>query len=159
MPTNKQRVIGALTSISFTIGGAWVASTIHTSAQLVAKTAFPKGVTATFENIRNSSGNIVVMVFADRDAFKLYDVNKAIGYRQVPANQGTVTVSFPELKHGPLAIAAFHDEDKNQNLNMNGEWPTEGYATSGAVDAYDTPTFRAASIRQNEVSVTMHYAN
>lgn len=159
MPTNKQRIFGALASIGITVGGAWLASEAYTESESEPKAVFSEGISATFEGIRNATGNIVVMVFADRASFKIYDVEKAVGYKEVQAQPGTVKVAFPDLKTGPYAIAAFHDEDGNQDLNMNGEWPTEGYATSGAVDAYDTPTFRSATLRKSSVNITMHYAN
>lgn len=99
------------------------------------------------------------MVFADRDAYKVYDVTKAVGYKEVPAQQGSVNVLFPDLQSGPYVVAAFHDEDGNQDLNMDSEWPTEGYATSGAIDAYDVPTFANASLSADKVTITMFYAN
>jgi uncharacterized protein (DUF2141 family) len=159
MPSNKQRLIGALASIGITVGGAWIASATHSKLEDKALTSFSEGLSIIFDNIRNDTGNIVVMVFADRDAFKAYDITKAASYKEVPAQKGKVKVQFPDLTSGPYAVAAFHDEDKNQDLTMDGEWPTEGYATSGAVDAYDMPTFRKASLSKAHVSISMYYAN
>ena len=157
MPSNSQRLFGAATSIMITTGGAWLASQAHSTSNYAATMSYPAGVTITFDGIRNSDGNIVVMVFSDRDSYKAYDVNKAVGYLETPARTGSVTVSFPDLRSGPYAIAAFHDEDGNQDLNMGDEWPLEGYATSGATDIYDTPTFRRATIREATVTTKMHY--
>ena len=159
MPTNTQRLVGALASIGITVGGAWLASNAHSGTDEQTQILFSEGLDITFENVRNDTGNVVVMVFADRDAFKVYDVNRAVGYKEVPAKQGEVNVKFPDLTSGPLVVAAFHDEDRNQDLNMDGEWPTEGYATSGATDAYDLPTFRSASLSDGSVSITMYYVN
>ena len=159
MPTNTQRFLGAVASIAITVGGAWLASTAHSKSTTVAQIAFPNGISATFRDIRNAQGNVVVMVFADRESFKNYDVTKAVGYMEVPARTGDVKVTFPDLTKGPYAIAAFHDEDENRDLTMDGEWPAEGYATSGALDAYDTPTFRSAAIDKSDVTITMYYAN
>ena len=159
MPTNKQRLFGAILSTGITVGGAWLASTSYSDSTNAANTTFSEGISATFSGIRNATGSIVVMVFADRASFKNYDIDNAVGYKEVQAVAGAVQVAFPDLKTGPYAIIAFHDEDGNQDLNMNGEWPTEGYATSGAVDAYDTPTFRSATLRKSSVNITMHYAN
>ena len=159
MPTNTQRVLGAIASIGITVGGAWLASIAQSKTALAPQILFSNGVSVTFQNIRNAKGNVVVMVFADREAFKSYDVTKAVGYAEIPAQPGNVTAVFPHLSEGPYAIAAFHDEDKNQDLNMEGDWPTEGYATSGALDAYDTPTFRSAALGNSAVEITMYYAN
>ncbi|MEM9330830.1 MAG: DUF2141 domain-containing protein [Pseudomonadota bacterium] len=159
MPTNTQRFFGVLASIGITIGGAWLASTLHSQATHSALTSFPNGLSADFKNIRNSIGNIVVLVFSERNAYQAYDATKAVAYREVAAKAGELNVSFPDLKKGPYAIVAFHDEDKNQDLNMNGEWPTEGYATSGAIDAFDIPTFAKASVTQETTTIIMHYAD
>lgn len=159
MPTNTQRIIGAIASIGITVGGAWLASFAQSKTALAPQILFPNGVSATFQNVRNARGNVVVMVFADREAFKSYDVTKAVGYAEIPAYPGDVTAVFPHLSDGPYAIAGFHDEDENQDLNMDGDWPTEGYATNGALDAYDLPTFRRAALRKSKVSIVMHYSN
>ena len=159
MPTSAQRLCGALASIGITVGGAWLASTAHSDTDKTALSSLSNGLILSFENIRNDNGNIVVMVFDDREAFKSYDVTRAVGYREVPAVRGTMVVKFPDLTSGPFAVAAFHDEDKNQDLNMNGDQPDEGYATSGATDAYDTPTFRSATIVEARTSITMFYAD
>ena len=157
MPSNSQRIFGAVASICITIGGAWLASQAYSKTDDASMT-YPSGVTVTFEGVRNAYGNIVVMVFSDRDSYKAYDVNQAVGYLETPARKGTVTAAFPDLTTGPYAIAAFHDEDGNQDLNMGDDWPLEGYATSGATDIYDTPTFRRATIRDAKVAVRMYYA-
>ena len=157
MPTTQQRLFGALASVVITVGGAWVASQAHTGSQEQALTSFPDGLNLTFNGVRSDVGNIVVIVFADRAAFKAYDVTNAVAYRQVSARVGDVTVSFPSLTRGPYAVAAFHDADQNQDLNMEGEQPVEGYGTSGAVDRYDTPTFRKAALMQGNATIKMFY--
>ncbi len=158
MPSNSQRLFGAVASVCITAGGAWLASQAYSTPDSAVTTSYPSGVTITFEDVRNSEGNVVVMVFGDRDSYKAYDVDQVVGYLETPARSGSVTVNFPDLKTGPYAIAAFHDEDGNQDLNMGDEWPLEGYATSGATDIYDTPTFRRATILGATVSVKMNYA-
>ena len=159
MPTNMQRLTGVLVSIGITVGGAWVASTAHSNTEDKTLTSFADGLNITVENVRNDSGNVVVMVFADRDAFKAYDVTKAADYIEIPSKQGSVSARFPDLNSGPDAVAAFHDEDQNQDLNMDGEQPIEGYATSGAVDAYDVSTFKKASLSNPYTAITMYYAD
>lgn len=158
MPTNSQRFWGAVTSICITVGGAWLANLAHSTPTDAAALTYPSGVTVTFEGVRSSDGQVIVMVFGDREAFKAYDVERAVGYREAPARPGSVTVAFPELQAGPYAIAAFHDEDGDQDFDMDGEWPLEGYATSGASDAHDMPTFRQATIRGATVVTEMFYA-
>lgn len=149
--------MGVIVSISITVGGAWLASTAHSKTASEPRAVFEKGVSLVFNNVRNDTGNIVVIVFGDRDAFKAYDVNRAVAYKEVPAKKGSVRVGFPELKSGPYAVAAFHDEDGNQDLTMKSELPAEGYATSRAIDASDRPTFAAASLNKDNSAITMFY--
>ena len=159
MPTNRQRVMGALTSVGITIGGAWLAGTINSRNGSEPQRYFENGIEITLNGIRNNIGKIIVIVFSEPDAFKAYDLTKTVGYREIPAHRDTVHVQFLELNSGPYAVVAFHDEDDNKDLNMLGNIPTEGYATSGALDAYDMPTFANASLKNDRAALTMNYAN
>lgn len=116
------------------------------------------GISLTITNIRNDSGNIIVLVFDDKIAYKNYDYEKAADYAEIPAQAGSMSVDFPSLNAGPYAIGVFHDEDKNQDLNVDGNGnPTEGYGTSGASGPYDDPSFKKASVSPGNVTVKMHY--
>ncbi|WP_420412992.1 DUF2141 domain-containing protein [Roseibium sp.] len=157
MPSNTQRFFGVITSIAITVGGAWAASQIHSQPTQAEVTSSTNGLTVTFENVRNKNGYVIVMVFDDAEAYANYDVSKVAGYKEEPAKSGKVAVRFPELDAGPYAVTAFHDENANQDLDMNGQIPKEGYATSGASDAYDTPPFNKAANVQGTVSIQMHY--
>ena len=45
----------------------------------------------------------------------------------------------------------------NRDLSRNGLVPSEGYATSGPVDAYDTPSFAQAAVSAGPVRLNLHY--
>ena len=74
MPTNTQRLVAAIASIGITVGGAWLASRAQSKVPSDPQADFPKRVSVTFRNVRNADGNVVVLVFADREAFNTYDV-------------------------------------------------------------------------------------
>ena len=61
MPTNKQRLFGAIISAGITVGGAWLASTSYSDSKSAANTNFSEGISATFSGIRNATGSIVVI--------------------------------------------------------------------------------------------------
>ena len=118
------------------------------------------GLEVVVEGIRNEKGRVIVAVFDDPMAFEAYDYDRAIGYGEIDvdtATQGTVRLPFPELTSGPYAVSLFHDENNDYDFNMDGEWPLEGYGTSGAKDAYDEPTFEEAAVDGGSVIVRMFY--
>ncbi|MEM7215235.1 MAG: DUF2141 domain-containing protein [Pseudomonadota bacterium] len=146
----------ATTAIIFT-GSSFAENFGHMDTQALANNGFPNGLTLKIGGVRNSKGNVVVLIFDNKKAYDNYDYNNAVGYESVRSRKGTVTVKIPYLTKGPLAITAFHDEDGNQDLNMDGEIPTEGYAISGAKDASDLPNFKNASIFSGKVAIRMFY--
>lgn len=158
MTSNSQRLFGVVATIAITVGGAWAASQINAQPVYAETERTRTGLTVTFDGIRNSDGDIIVLIYDDPDAYKTYDPNGAVAFQQVRARSGKATVQFPDLALGPYAVAAFHDENSNQDLDMNGNIPTEGYAISGARDSYDEPSFDRAAIATGKISVQMHYA-
>jgi len=85
-------------------------------------------LTANVDGIRNSNGVLVVAAFDDATAFEAMDVMNAAALAIVPASQGRVSVTFHDLPTGSYAIAALHDEDRDGDLDLDGEVPTEGYS-------------------------------
>lgn len=79
-------------------------------------------LTANVDGIRNSNGVLVVA------AFEAMDVMNAAALAIVPASQGRVSVTFHDFPTGSYAIAALHDEDRDGDLDLDGEVPTEGYS-------------------------------
>lgn len=159
MPSNAQRLFGVIASVAITVGGAWIASQIHSEPVFAETAPVANGLHVTFKDVRNNEGTIIVMVFADSAAYDSVDVTKVVGYKEKRAQTGQVQVSFPELKDGPYAVTAFHDENANQDLDMNGQLPLEGYATSGAADAYDMRSYEKAAVAMGNHIVQMHYLN
>jgi len=158
MPTNRQRLIAAVASVAITVGGAWIASQVPSSPADAAGTEPSEaGLSVKIKGLRNDTGKVIVMVFDDGDAYEIEDYENAVAYQEVEARSGLNAFTFPKLKAGPYAIVAFHDENGDRDLNMDGETPTEGYATSGAIDAYDTPNFKRAAVPASEVTIDMHY--
>ena len=73
------------------------------------------------------------------------------------ATTGTMNVPFEKLTDGPYAIALFHDENEDYDLNLENGQPIEGYGTSGARGMYDDPGFQQALVKPGDVTVQMYY--
>lgn len=158
MPTNRQRLTAVIASVAITLSGAWIASLVPSHAVTAASSASSADrLSVTITGVRNDTGKVIVLVFDNRDAFKAYDYQRAAGYQEIAAAAGDVAVTFPQLTKGPYAVAAYHDENGNRDFDMDGQTPREGYATSGATDAYDAPTFARASMPVGKLSIKMHY--
>lgn len=119
--------------------------------------AVPAALQVTINGVRNDSGKILVFVFDTKAAYDAYDYTQAVGYAELDASTEPITHTFADLTDGPYAIGLFHDENANQDFDMQGQLPTEGYGTSGASNAYDEPSFRKASVEAGPVSIQVHY--
>ena len=95
--------------------------------------------------LRSVQGQVIVAVYDGRDGFPL-DLNKAKLLRRVPVQGGRVEVSFDGLPFGSYAVAAIHDENGNNTLDIS--WyglPKEGVATSNdAHGHFGPPSFSDA---------------
>ena len=109
------------------------------------------------KGVKNNKGNILVLVFDSASAYDAYAYTQAVGFKQVKAQKGKITVSFDDLKDGPYAIVALHDENVDNELNLKGDVPAEGYGTSGAKSAYDDLSFKEASMLAGKVKIKMFY--
>lgn len=161
MPSNRQRFLSVAVSAAITLGGAWLASQLSAPAVLkvVSAAADPQdsGLSIEVTGLRNASGRVIILVFDEDGAFADFDYRKAVGYDEVEAIGGAVKAAFADLKTGPYAVMVFHDENGDRDLNLDGELPLEGFAISGAADAYDEPSFRQAAVASGAVTMELHY--
>ena len=111
----------------------------------------------TIEGIKKREGKIVVLVFNEKTAFENYDYTRAVGYAELNPTSDSLSVTFDNLKDGPFAVALFHDENGNRDLDAEGGYPTEGYGVSGASSAYDEPSFEKAATYSGRATITAYY--
>ncbi len=171
MPSTAKLLFDLTLTTGLFVGGAWLAAEFSQPAKAGTQAAAIEGVEAVasvsdtshlvldVRGVRNSVGKLVVLVFADEDAYRAYDFERAVGYQELQARPEALLVSFPDLKSGPYAITVFHDENQDYDLNMNGDLPLEGYGTSGAKGPYDTPSFQDASVKADKVRMQIYYLN
>jgi uncharacterized protein (DUF2141 family) len=123
----------------------------------LATPAAADGLNVTVDGIRNANGNIVILIFDDARAFDNLDVWSAIDYAQIPSRKGSISHEFSDLNAGPYAVLLFHDENKDEDLNMTATKLLEGLGSTGASNPEDEPDFKAASVWPGDVRVRIHY--
>ena len=101
-------------------------------------------LTVIVEGIRNARGEVRFALFDVPDQFPR---GEKLDSTDIPANSGSVTASFKNIKPGAYAVAIHHDEnsDKEMNTNIIG-LPQEGYGFSNDARVFILPPgFDAAS--------------
>ena len=91
---------------------------------LMPSTSFGQfSLTIEFDGLRNSNGQII-LEFIDENEIKIMEITKNIVDKKC-------IIVIKNLKPGKYAFKYFHDENKNENLDLN--WigiPKEGYGFS-----------------------------
>ena len=148
-----------LVTLVLLVGGAWLSSLASGHGQIDSTLTQPNhgGLHVLISGTRNSTGNIVITVYDNADAYSRYDDEDIAAYTVVPASTDTMTIEFPGLTEGPYAVTIFHDEDSDAQFDMDGDYPVEGYGTSGARGAYDEPPFDRAAALPGAVLINMFY--
>lgn len=151
----KSATAGITMSLGLFVLGAWLASTLAYSTPVDASSTSQLAIE--IQGTRNNTGRVIVMVFNNAKAYRNFDYEEAVAYREVNAVNSILRLKFSNLSPGPHAVVLFHDENEDYEFNMKGDWPLEGYGTSNATDAYDEPSFQKASVASGKVAITMHY--
>jgi len=181
MPSNTQRISAVLATGVIVLAGGWLASQMSpasalesghdgevaslepdqtvTQAQANPVTMAPQSATlsVTISGVRSGAGNVYAILFDNAQGYAAYDINSAADLKIVSAQTGTVTVDFTGLAQGSYVVSVFHDENGNQDFDMAGGYPAEGYGTTRANGPYDEPTFDQASVPAAPAAVQMHY--
>lgn len=171
MPSNAERINAVLMTGAIVVGGAWLASLASSTPAAAMEEAAPtpdeveavqsadtaKTMPVTISGIRNNSGNIYVVLFDNKAAYDAYDVERAADLKVVSAKSGSVSIEFTGLSDSPYVVSVFHDENGNQDFDMAGGHPAEGYGTTRASGPYDELSFSQASVPAAPAAVTMYY--
>ncbi|NAY91437.1 DUF2141 domain-containing protein [Muricauda sp. JGD-17] len=99
------------------------------------------------KNVDSDSGHVNVAVYDSDDSFLSFD--KVLKTGSVPANEGMVTLRIDDLPVGEYALAVFHDENANGELDTN--WlgiPKEKIAFSkGKMHTFGPPKYRECAFK------------
>ena len=148
-----------LVSAAVTLGTAWIAHSVAPveAAEAAGKAPTHDGLVIEIQGIEHDKGKILVMIYDDEGAWERYDDQQMAAYYEFDAVETGVRLDFDTLTAGPYAIALWHDENGDGELDMAQGYPMEGYGTSGARDAYDEVPWSRAAIEPGLVTVRMYY--
>ncbi len=113
------------------------------------------------QQIHSASGNIKLAIFNKAEGFP-NERKMAYKLMSVPAQKGEVKLSLGKLPPGRYALAVFHDENADGQLNTNMIGiPLEGYAFSTKTKAgFGIPAFDDAAVSINgskEIEILLAY--
>jgi uncharacterized protein (DUF2141 family) len=114
-------------------------------------------------NIRNSTGTVDCALFESPEGFPTEALRSATNVMVIKVRQTQARCDFAAIPPGTYALAVFHDENMNGQLDTN--WlgiPTEGYGFSNnAKGSLGAPLFSAASFaydgRTLEMTIRLEY--
>ena len=98
-------------------------------------------------------GNVVLAVYDNQDAFDREGV--PLAWVSVPAQSKSFV--FTDFPSGNIAVAAFHDTNRNGEYDMQGDTPLEGWGHSGNISSWTEPSYEAAVTDQDIIRVQMRY--
>jgi uncharacterized protein (DUF2141 family) len=129
----------------------------------VGQQAAPAGqgytLTVVVEGVNHLGGNVGLLVFNSSKGWA-EDRSAALKDITVPAHEGTVTITVPDLPAGTYALALVHDVNQNHKLDRNwiGE-PKEQWGLSNNPHAViKTPSYSACTFElkgNQEIRVKM----
>ncbi|MGD9931953.1 MAG: DUF2141 domain-containing protein [Mangrovibacterium sp.] len=114
------------------------------------------------ENLRNSEGHVVFVLYNTQDAIPDKELNKYFKKNRGSISEGSSTVTFHELVPGEYAVSIFHDENNDGEIEKGFFLPKEGLGFSNyqSIGPTNKPSFDKASFSLTEdttIQVKMIY--
>lgn len=108
------------------------------------------------KDIRSGEGRAYVAVHRQFPEIEFPDARGSVASFNLAAREGTVTVVLRDLPDGDYALAAFHDENGNGELDRNVLGiPTEGHAFGNDATGFmGPPAFADAAVTVGEEPAT-----
>lgn len=108
------------------------------------------------KDVRDAKGKVMVALHAPKDGVTFPDFAGAVSAQWRLAEPGTLRFSFRGLKPGRYAVAVYHDENGNNELDRNPlGMPTEGYGFSRDAKGFaGPPKFDDAAVDVADTSLT-----
>jgi uncharacterized protein (DUF2141 family) len=126
-----------------------------------ASAAERRQIAASVGGMRNSEGQVLCALFKGPKGFP--DAEHAVKGARSEITGGRATCRFTGLAEGVYAVAVFHDEDKDGDMDTILGIPTEGFGFSNNAKprTFGPPPFSEAAFRvkgkSKSVSITMLY--
>jgi uncharacterized protein (DUF2141 family) len=117
-------------------------------------------LTVTVDNVRSDRGAILAALYDSEASFMKQPLARATF--KVKAANGDVQYVFHDLPAGKYALAAFHDENENGQLDKNFIGiPKEGYGFSNSMGGARPPGFTQAAFEfdgtTQSITISLHY--
>jgi uncharacterized protein (DUF2141 family) len=134
------------------------------TTSLLATSAFggePGHLTVKMHGMRNSEGQVLCALFSGAEGFP--DGEKALQGDRSKVAGGRAACRFKDLKPGVYAVAVFHDEDGDGQMDSLLGIPTEGFGFSNNAKPgmFGPPSFEDAAFRMGSgrraVTIKMLY--
>ena len=118
------------------------------AVKVMATPASGGDIEITVDGIKNSTGKVMVALHTESGEEGFPDVKGAIAAQWARAAEGTLRFVFLDLSQGRYAVAVFHDENDNNELDTNIlGMPTEGIGFSrNAQGNFGPPAFSDAAV-------------
>jgi uncharacterized protein (DUF2141 family) len=128
---------------------AWltVLALAHLPALALAQSSACPGIHVQILDIRNSTGTVDCALFESSQGFPTEALRSATNVMVIKVRHTQARCDFEDIPPGTYALAVFHDENMNGQLDTNHLGiPTEGYGFSNDVKGvFGAPAFSAAS--------------
>lgn len=125
-----------------------VAAAMSATCLPISGSALAGDLSIDVQGVRSTAGRVYVAVHVSSDAVSFPDPAGVVAGGWRNARLGSPTVVFPGLPGNRYAVAVFHDENGNGEMDSNVlGLPLEGYGfANDASGAMGPPSFEAASI-------------
>ena len=139
--------------------GLVIAVTISFGSNIV----YGQAMTVSIKKLRSGEGVVHVLVYDNAKAFAENSITDLVTYSTQPVSGDPMMVTLNGVKPGKYAIVLHHDENGNNQLEMDGDLPLEGWGYSNNVGKNNTPDFASAAFDFSDdklsQSIKMRYAN
>ena len=107
----------------------------------------PTDLTVRVHGMRNSTGQVLCALFKGPTGFP--DGERAVQGRRAKVVSNQATCRFARLTPGVYAVAVFHDEDEDAEMDTVLGIPTEGFGFSNNAKPgmFGPPSFKEAAFR------------
>lgn len=107
-------------------------------------------ITIIFENLKSSKGHILAALYKQKEGFP-QDRSKVFMSAKTEIKDKKATIIFENIPHGEYAIASFHDENDNGEMDKNFFGiPKESYGFSNNPKImFSAPSFDEAKFNHN----------
>ena len=124
---------------------------------------YGKTLTVTIKGLRSAQGVVHVLVYDNPKAFAESSISDLVTYSTQSIMNDPLKISLNGVQPGHYAVVLHHDENANNQLEMDGNSPLEGWGYSNNVGQNNTPEFKDAafdfSSDSTGQSINMLYAN